>query len=169
MHEVWKQQLLGTGLQGAITSKNTFILSQCKPGTSPGEEHIPWGTPQVHEARFRREFGKQISSTSQAVGLSYQHTPLLTIKLHLVGEEIEAVVDTVASVSVVAKRLTCKLGIWKGARKVRVRQRDGSDLEGNLVVKATFKIMDSASVLGKFAIDAEVLDIGNGDVIFRLS
>ena len=83
-------------------------------------------------------------------------TPLLTVKLHLAGEEIEAVVDTGASPSVVGKRLARKLGIWKKGRKVKVRQEDGSQLGGNFVVNATFKVMDSCLVLGKFAMDAEV-------------
>ena len=40
---------------------------------------------------------------------------------------------------------------------------------GNFVVHTTFKVMDSSLILGKFAIDAEVLDIGNRDVILGLS
>ena len=108
-------------------------------------------------------------STSPAVGRTPRHTPLLTVKLHLAGEEVEAVVDTGASASVVGKRLARKLGIWKRARKVKVRQGDGSSFEGNFVLNASFKVMDSSSVLGKFAIDAEVLDIGNRDVILGLS
>ena len=78
-------------------------------------------------------------------------------------------VDTGASASVVGKRLALKLGIWKRARKVKVRPGDGSFLAGNFVVKTTFKLMDLSSVLGKFAIDAEVLDIGNRDIILGLS
>ena len=85
--------------------------------------------------------------------------------MHLIGEEIEAVVDTGGSASVVGKRLACKLGIWKRARKVKVKQGDGSSLGGNFVVNTTFKVMDSSSILGKFAMDAEVLDIENRDVI----
>ena len=77
--------------------------------------------------------------------------------------------DTGASASVVRKRLARKLGIWKRARKVKVRQGDGSFLGGNFVVNTTFKVMDSSLVLGKFAMDAEVLDIGNRDVILGLS
>ena len=37
------------------------------------------------------------------------------------------------------------------------------------MVNTSFKVMDSSSVLGKFAMDAEVLDIGNRDVILGLS
>ena len=41
-------------------------------------------------------------------------------------------------------------------------------MEGNFVVNTSFKVMDSSSVLGKFAMEGEVLDIGNRDVILRL-
>ena len=93
----------------------------------------------------------------------------MTVKLHLAGEEIEAVVDAGASASVVGKRLARKLKIWKRARMVKVRQGDGSSLGGNFVVNRSFKVMDSSSVLGKFPVNSEVLDIGNRDVILRLS
>ena len=89
--------------------------------------------------------------------------------MYLAGEEVEAVVDTGASASVVGKCLACKLQIWKRARKVKVRQGDGSLVGGNFVVDTTFNVMDSSSVLGKFAMDIEVLDIGNRDVILGLS
>ena len=78
---------------------------------------------------------------------------------------MEAVVDTGASASVVGQRLACKLGIWKRARKIKVRQGDRSSLGGNFVVNTSFKVMDSSSVLGKFAMYAEVLHIGNRDLI----
>ena len=77
--------------------------------------------------------------------------------------------DTGASASVVGKRLAHKLGIWKRARKVKVRKGEGSSLGGNFVVNTRFKVIDLSSVLGKFAMDAEVLDIGNRDVILGLS
>ena len=91
------------------------------------------------------------------------------VKLHVAGDEIEAVVDTRASASVVGKRLAFKLEIWKRVREVKVRQREGSQLGGNFVVNTTFKVMDSSSVLGKFGMDAEVLYIGNRDVILGIS
>ena len=72
---------------------------------------------------------------------------------------------TGASVSVVGKRLARKLGIWERARKVKVRQGNGSLLGENFVVNTMFKVMDLCLVLGKFAMDAEVLYIGNSDVI----
>ena len=93
----------------------------------------------------------------------------MPVKLHLAGEEIEAVVDARASASAVGKRLARKLVIWKRARKVKVRQGGGSHLEGNFVVNTMFKVIDSSSVLGNFAMDTEVLDIGNTDIILGLS
>ena len=55
------------------------------------------------------------------------------------------------------------------AKKVKVRQGDGSYLGGNFVVNIVFKVMDSSLVLGKFGMDAEVLDIGKRDIILGLS
>ena len=82
---------------------------------------------------------------------------------------VKVVVDTAATASLVGKCLARKLRIWKRTRKVKVRQGDRSSLKGNFVVNTLFKVMDFFSVLGKFAIDAEVLDIGNRDVILGLS
>ena len=91
------------------------------------------------------------------------------VKVHLAGEEVEAVIHAGSSASVVGKRLACKLGIWKRAREVKVRLGDASYLGGNFVVHTTFKVMDSSSILGMLAMNAEVLDIGNRDVILGLS
>ena len=76
---------------------------------------------------------------------------------------------TRASASVAGKRLAPKVGIWKWAKRVKVGQGDGSYLRGNLVLNMTIKVTDSYSVLGKFAMDAEILDIANGDVILGFS
>ena len=83
-------------------------------------------------------------STSPDVGRTPRHTPHLTVKLQLEGEQVEAVVDNGASASVVGKRLARKLGIWKIVRKVKVRQGDGSHLGGNFVLNTMFKVMDSS-------------------------
>ena len=91
--------------------------------------------------------------------------------MHIIGEKLEADVDTGASASVVAKDLVRKLGIWKIVKKVKVKERDGSFLGGNFVVHTCFKVIDFSSVLGRFVIDSEVLEIGNMSVIlavFRL-
>ena len=77
--------------------------------------------------------------------------------------------DTGESALVVGKCLARKLGIWKRARKVKIRQGDGSSLGGNFVTNTMFKVINSYLVLDKFAMDAEVLDIGNRDVILGLS
>ena len=95
---MWKKQSPGTGLQGTIMSKNTSIRWQCKPGASSEEEEVLWRTAQDYGALFRRGFGKRIRSTSPAVGRTPPHIPLLTVKLHLAGEEIEAVVEDRKSV-----------------------------------------------------------------------
>ena len=41
--------------------------------------------------------------------------------MQIAGEEVEAVVDTIVSASVVGKRLGHILGIWKRARKNMVK------------------------------------------------
>ena len=91
-------------------------------------------------------------------------------------EGVEPIVDCAASAPVVGKRLAKKLGVWKSARKIKVRQGDGSHLSGgNLIVNTSFKVFDlvspitSPTVLCKFSLDAEVLDIGNKDCILGLS
>ena len=76
----------------------------------------------------------------------------------------------------VGKRLAKKLGVWKRARKINVRQGDGSHLPGgNFIVNISFQVFDlvssatSPTVLGKFSCDIEVMDIGNNDCILGLS
>ena len=156
-------------LQGWLKSEDIFVLCQCKPETSLEEEKVQYGTRQKYRAWCKRGFGKRIRNTSPAIRRTLRHTALLTVELHLAGEETEVVVNTGARASVVGKRLTCKLEIWKTARKVKVRQRDGSSVGGNFVVNTLFKVMDSCLVLGKIGMDAEVLDIRNSDVILGLS
>jgi len=80
------------------------------------------------------------------------------------------VVDSTASAPVVGKRLAIKMGIWKRARKVNVKRGDGSVLSGgNYVVNSLFRVYSNGSLLGKFSLNAEVLDIGKKDVILGLS
>ena len=89
----------------------------------------------------------------------------MTVTLHLAEEEEEAVVDIGESASAVGKHLAPKLRIWKTARKVKVRQEEGSSLGVNFVVHTTFKVMDSCTMLGKFGMDGEVVNIGNRYII----
>ena len=79
--------------------------------------------------------------------------------------------DSAASAPVVGKKLACRMGIWKRARKISVKQGDGSSLiGGNFIVNSSFKVFDSShALLGKFSLDAEVLDIGKKDCILGLS
>ena len=85
--------------------------------------------------------------------------------------EVEAIVDSGASAPVVGERVAKKLGVWKRARKVRVKQGDGSHLSGgNFVINHWFQVFSSPGVsLGKYSLDAEVLDIGKKDVVLGLS
>ena len=113
---------------------------------------------------------KRVSRLASAVGRTSRHTPLTTLRVQLAEEEVEAIVDCAASAPVVGKRLAKNLGVWKMARKVNVRQRDGSQLPGeNSIVNTLFKGFDLVSstrcttVLGKFSLHAEVLDIANKD------
>ena len=78
---------------------------------------------------------------------------------------MKALVHAGASASDVGQRLASKLKTYKRARKVNVRQEDGSFLGGNFVVDTKFKLMDSSLVLSKFAMDGDDLDIGNKDMI----
>ena len=90
------------------------------------------------------------------MGRTSRLTPLLTVKVHIAGEEVTAIVDSGASVLVIEKRLAWKVGIWKRANKVKVKQEDGSNLEGNFMVNTSVILRDSSLVLGKVSMDAEV-------------
>ena len=76
--------------------------------------------------------------------------------------------STGASPFVAGEHVARKLQIWKRARKVTVRQEDGNCVRGIFVMHTSFKVIDSSALTGKFAIDTEVLDIGNRDVILGL-
>ena len=114
--------------------------------------------------------GKRVRSPSPAVRRTPRHTPFLTVRIQLAVEEVEAIVDSAASVPVVGKRLAKKLGVWNMVRKVNVRDGDESHLSGgNFIVNASFQVFDlvfsptSPTVLSKFTLDAEVLNIANKD------
>ena len=113
---------------------------------------------------------------SPTVRCTPRHTPLLTVRIQLAGEEVEAIADCAASAPEVGKWLAKKLVVWNRARKVNVRQGDGSHLSGgNFIVNTSFKVFDvvssttSSTVFDKFSLDAEVLDIGKKDCILGLS
>ena len=115
-------------------------------------------------------------SPSALVGRTPRHTPLLTVQIQLAGDEVEAIVDCAASAPLVGKRFAKKLGVWNRARKINIRPGDGSHLSGGkFIVNTSFKVFDlvssttSPTVLRKFSLDAEVLDIGNQDCILGFS
>ena len=93
----------------------------------------------------------------------------MTVKSHLAREAVEAVVVSGASSAVVGNYLICKVGIWKRAKKVKVKQVYGSFMVGNIVVNMSLKVMHFLLVLFKFAIETKVLDIESRDVILSLS
>jgi len=79
-------------------------------------------------------------------------------------------VDCAASAPVVGERLAKKMGVLKRARKVNVKQGDGTNLSGGkFVVNTMIQIFQDKAFIGKFSLDAEVLDIGDKDLILGLS
>ena len=91
------------------------------------------------------------------------------IRLYIAGEELEAVVYTGRSASVVGKHLALAVKGWKRSRKVKVRQEDRSIVVGKLPVNTSSQVMDSSLVSSRFRIGTKVLEIGNRNVIFILS
>ena len=74
----------------------------------------------------------------------------MSVELQVAETEVEAVVDTRASDSVVGKCVVRKLLIWERKWKVNIRQADESYLGGNCIVNTSFNVIDSFLVLGKF-------------------
>jgi len=71
------------------------------------------------------------------------------------------VVNMGPNTPVMGERIAKKLGCWKRARKVRVRQGDRSTLaSGKYVVNIVFKVFSEGSLLGRFILDTEVFYIG---------
>ena len=132
--------------------------------------------PPNHRVSITRGFWKRERSPSPAGGRTPHHTTLLTVRCQLAMEDMTGIVDCAASAPVVGKRLTKKLEVWKRPREVNVRQGAGSHLSvANVIVNTSFKVFDfvssatSTTVLAKFTLDAEVLDVGNKDCILGLS
>jgi len=172
MSKMWKAGTLRAGLQNWVAGQNPppWETTECQPTTGQQQEATHRSrTSQDHRVRIRG-IRKRIRSVSPAVGRTPRHTPLLTVLITIAGEEVDAVVDTGASAPVIGERIAKKLGCWKRARKIKVRQVDGSTLAGGkYVVNTMFKVFSEGSLLGKFTLDTEVLDIGKRDVILGLS
>jgi len=169
---MWKEGILRSGLQDRVAGQNIPPLETTKrqPTTSQQQEATHRSsTPQDHGVRIR-EIGKRIRIMSPAVGRTPRHTRLLTVRITIAGEELDAVVDTGASAPVIGERIAKKLGCWKRASKVKVRHGDGSTLAGGkYVVNSMLKVFSKGSLLGRFTLDTEVLNIGRWDVILGLS
>jgi len=172
MSEMWKEGTLRSRLQNWVAGQNTppWETTECQPTTRQQQEATHRSrTSQDHRVRTSG-IGKRIRSVSPSVGRTPRHRPLLTVQIMIAGEEVDAVVDTGASAPVIGERIAKKLGCWKRARNVNVRQGDGSTLAGGkYVVNTTFKVFFEGSLLGRFTLDVEVLDIGKRDVILGLS
>jgi len=172
MSEIWKEGTLRSRLQNWVAGQNTppWETTERQPTTCQQQEAMHRSrTSQDHRVRFRG-IGKRIRSVSPTVRRTPRHKPLLTVRITIAGEEVDAVVDTGASAPAIGERITKKLGCWKKARKVKVPQGGGSTLAGGkYVVNTTFKVFSEGSLLSRFILDAEVLDIGKRDVILGLS
>lgn len=124
------------------------------------------------------------------MGVTPTNSPLLTAYVIFFpgGIKVEAVVvDTAASGSVVSKRLGKKLGMVQRASAARISQADGGTLKGaKEVVNSSFKFLISFSFApltnrprlfspvpinesADFGFNAEVLDIGQRDMMIGLS
>ena len=122
------------------------------------------------------------------MGITPNHSLFLTVNIvFLGGIKTEAVIDTAASGPVVSSRLGRKLGTFKRASKARISQADGGILKGGKqVVNSSFKFLKALSCLYTtnsshsfssipindsldFDFNAEVLDIGQRDMVIGLS
>ena len=95
---------------------------------------------------------------------------------------MEAIIDCGASGPVVGRAIVSRLGVWKRARKIHIRQADKSKLRGGHYIINDSIIIPGAitntsipdpslkpNITNKFVLDAEVFDIGQKEVILGLS
>src|SRR5258705_7910514 len=99
----------------------------------------------------------------------------MAIPIIIVGQEVEAIVDCGASGLVVGRVIASRLGVWKRARKINVRQADKSKLRrGHYVINDSITIpgatstLDTNTITKKFSLDTEVFDIGQKEVVLGL-
>ena len=111
MSEMWKEGTLRSRLQNWVAGQNPSLweTTERQPTTRQQQEatHRP-RTSQDHRVRIRG-IGKRIRSVSPAVGRTPRHMPLLTVRITIAGEEVDAVVDTGASAPVIGERIAKKL------------------------------------------------------------
>ena len=81
------------------------------------------------------------------VGRTPKHEPLLTVPIRIAGMDIEALVDCGSSGSIVGPKIAKTLGVWKRAKKIKIRQGDGSTVKGgSFVVNTTFTIPNTCAI-----------------------
>ena len=106
----------------------------------------------------------------------------MAVPIIIAGQKVEAIIDCGASGPVVGRAIASRLGMWKRARKINVRQADKSKLRGGhyvindaIMISGAKDISDSAgsintkAVVNKFLLDAEVFNIGQKEVVLGLS
>ena len=78
----------------------------------------------------------------------------MMVRIHIIGEDVEAIIDSRESALVIGLRIAAKLGALKRARKVKVRQGDRSHLsKEKYMVKTLFSVFSSGDFPGKFPSD----------------
>ena len=83
--------------------------------------------------------------------------------------DVEAVIDPGATALVVGPKIAKRIGVWKGAKSIRVKQGDGSFMKGGKFVVNSQVSFTAIKHNNQYPIDAEVLDIGHRDMIIGLS
>ena len=82
---------------------------------------------------------------------------------------VEAVIDPSATAPVVGPKIAKRMGVWKRAKSIRVKQGDDSFMKGGkFVVNSQFSFT-ALKHNNQYPIDAEVLNIGHRDMIIGLS
>ena len=112
--------------------------------------------------------------------------------IQIAGTTVDVVINCGASGLVVGQTIACRMGIWKRARKINIRQADGTKIRsGHYMVNTSFIFLGTINGLNpitieslnlninnytnchtssnRFLLDAEVFDIGHKDVVLGLS
>jgi len=121
MSEMWKEGTLRSRLQNWVAGQDTPLLktTERQPTTCQQQEATHRSrTPEDHRVRIRG-VGKRIRSVSAAVGRTPRHTPLLTVRITIAGEEVDAVVDTGASAPVIGERIAKNWDVGRELRRLR--------------------------------------------------
>ena len=81
--------------------------------------------------------------------------------------EVEAVMGPGATAPIVGQKIAKYMGVWRYAKKIHVKQGDGSNMKGGkFVVNSYLSYYNKSS---KYPLDAEVFNIGPWNMIIGLS